>query len=343
MLPLPQTGYERFKLWIWNSMATWMLLAISPNPITITIVIIATCVSIYFIAQFTLEIIMTFEASIILYAAILLGITIPIDVLALLLITACFLIIFLIYHAFESLTGYDISERIIWGISLVLVAAIAVVFIAIGLIVGLVTSFALFFKAPHPQEYTLEDLYEATIQAIDYPQPSAVYTRPEIPDLEQNILENIPEIDLEFKFADFNPNIAIITDIQTGKKKPLTDQNQKVIKASNHNYYLQTEFDQAALSDVICGPIYLVPEYLKEKFVDGQNTCPITQEVILRENAVRAIPYGHYYDKSAIINALKRRLEDPISRQPLTAKYLSHIDGTPLSESDLFDDSPSLS
>lgn len=126
-------------------------------------------------------------------------------------------------------------------------------------------------------------------------------------------------------FSDFNPNVTRCA--LTGQDLGLTaeqiarpdDNPLKVIKHSNGEYYLINNNDIEE-SDRI------VPTNLREKFVNGQTTCPVTLSVLGTNDTVPVrSPYGHYFDSNMIKTWLKQKQECPITRQFLTKDMLTTV------------------
>jgi len=347
MLESPLSKFGKFKLWVWNSYKTWSYVS------TQIIYKLNQWVVSFFIGVFfgLLVLEMLFGGFIITLIAYIIGkIFFNTGLLKALLVTllilgSCTLLLMivpsLIYEGLYFIT-YNVTKTA-FGI--------------IGIVVGILTSFMLIFTEPknywlqHEQAERTEhnttfnqlrvllgtlrgalrgneeEAYVLPAEAMPMTSARQTQTQFTIPD--QKFL----------KFANFNPNIPIINDLVLNTKRPLTDEEQNestIIKASDGNYYLKAQFEQAKnedrLSNVTYDPTDEVPLCLKVKFVANNTVCAITQNSIdKQEQAVRTI-YGDYYDETSLLTWLEGygdipgHSKDPQNKGYLSIAYISKVD-----------------
>lgn len=317
----PRTRYQKFKMWIWNSYKTWNFLPLKTleflNEIFIGPLVILSFLAIMLLGGF-----------IGITAGIAFGVIGKIFGIG---FTNTFLV---------TLAAFLLIAFIVWLLPIFVYAVfystihciINFVFGGIGAILGLLTSFGLFFMDPHA--YWERREAQEILEYIEHEPTTFVRIVDAVADPVATIIKEVsPDGIKEMNFSDFNPNIPIITDIETGEKKPLVDQDQEVIKASDGNYYLQTEFEEAIdrkipkmatiTYDRAKGVVR--PKCLKEKFVEGQTQCTISGEVLLRKDAVRTV-YGQYYDRAILAEWVNAHGTDPSTVRPLSMRFTSEVD-----------------
>jgi hypothetical protein len=325
----PRTGYEKFKLWIWNSYKTWAFLPLKTLEI-LSEIFVGPLAALSFLALMLL--------------GGLIGITVGI---AIGVIGKIFGIGFM-YPFVVTLVAFLFIALAVWLLPIIVyVVAYSVihciinfVFGGIGAVVGLLTSFGLLFMDPHPywEQREAQEILENMDRAPTIFNRFAAALADPVTAVAREVAPDQIE---EMRFSDFNPNIAIITDPATGEKKHFTSKTEVIIKASDGNYYLQTEFDMAKgekipkLADVTYNSTtdtdIVRPECLKEKFVDGVTTCAITREELFQKNAVRT-PYGNYYDRDVLAMHLRTCSFDPLNKKPLTMDYVRDTVGRKLTD-----------
>ena len=86
----------------------------------------------------------------------------------------------------------------------------------------------------------------------------------------------------------------------------------------NNNIYNENNFN-FNFDEIDEDKVYGESNEIKEEFDEEYGICPITQEYMT--NPV-ITPSGNYYEKSAIIDWIKKNKTDPLTREPLTVDML---------------------